>query len=234
MAWWSPPTSCEKPSPPSGMHGLQKWGIQQWGPFLSERIVRGTTVRLLYKIKHMSTNFSVLYTARTSLWSILLCAIPILSDVQNRLKADIGVCLIVVQLTFVWLCAFFRSFLTPTLFVFTALTAVHRHALVPASRKTQSGRVFAKFYQATTFLILTLLPAAVCAESDNQQDMEPEDSEPARIAQQPHLLSPQRDPGGGSHLCQACGTPCCVSQARGWGMEFRAGPSLMRMGTSLP
>ncbi|KAJ7738313.1 hypothetical protein B0H16DRAFT_1570417, partial [Mycena metata] len=99
--------------------------------------------------------------------------------------------------------ASFRSFLTPTSFVFTALTAVHRHALVPASRKTQSGRVFAEFYQATTFLILTLLPAA-----------------------QPHLLSLQRDPGGGSHLCQACGTPCCVSQARGGGMEFRAGPSL--------
>ncbi|KAJ7713618.1 hypothetical protein B0H16DRAFT_1620840, partial [Mycena metata] len=100
---------------------------------------------------------------------------------------------------------------TPMSFVFTALTAVHRHALVPASRKMQSGRVFAEFYQATTFLILTLLPAAVCAES---------------IAQQPHLLSLQRDPGGGSHLCQACGTPCCVSQARGGGMEFRAGPSL--------
>ncbi|KAJ7744842.1 hypothetical protein B0H16DRAFT_1559298 [Mycena metata] len=79
------------------------------------------------------------------------------------------------------------------------------------------GRVFAEFYQATTFLILTLLAAAVCAESDNQQDMEPEDSEPARIAQQPHLLSPQKDPGGGSHLCQA---------SRGGGMEFRAGPSL--------
>ncbi|KAJ7715317.1 hypothetical protein B0H16DRAFT_1616357 [Mycena metata] len=153
MAWWSPPTSCEKPSPPSGMHGLQKWGIQQWGPFLSEHI------------------------------------------------------------------ASFRSFLTPTSFVFTALTAVHKHALVPASRKTQSGCVFAEFYQATTFLILTLLPAAVCAESDNQQDMEREDSEPARIAQQPHLLSLQRDPGGGSHLCQACGMPCCVSQARGGGME---------------
>ncbi|KAJ7717325.1 hypothetical protein B0H16DRAFT_1611396 [Mycena metata] len=71
---------------------------------------------------------------------------------------------------------------------------VHRHALVPASRKvscpptswarthiflkTQSRRVFAEFYQATTFLILTLLAAAVCAESNNQQDMEPEDSEP--------------------------------------------------------
>ncbi|KAJ7724505.1 hypothetical protein B0H16DRAFT_1785872 [Mycena metata] len=55
---------------------------------------------------------------------------------------------------------------------------LQRHALVPASKKTQSGRVFAKFYQATTFSILTPLAAAVCAESDNQQDMEPEDSEP--------------------------------------------------------
>ncbi|KAJ7753221.1 hypothetical protein B0H16DRAFT_1544908 [Mycena metata] len=111
MAWWSPPTSCEKPSPPSGMHGLQKWDIRQWGLFLSECI------------------------------------------------------------------ASFHSFLTHTPFVFIALTAVHRHALVPASRKTQSRRVFAEFYQATTFSILTPLAAAICAESDNQQDMEPEDSE---------------------------------------------------------
>ncbi|KAJ7732635.1 hypothetical protein B0H16DRAFT_1696322 [Mycena metata] len=43
---------------------------------------------------------------------------------------------------------------------------------------TQSRRIFAEFYQATTFSILTPLAAAVCAESDHQQDMEPEDSEP--------------------------------------------------------
>ncbi|KAJ7730749.1 hypothetical protein B0H16DRAFT_1584823, partial [Mycena metata] len=129
--------------------------------------------------------------------------------------------------------ASFHSFLTPTVFVCTALTAVHRQALVLASRKTQSGHVFAEFYPASTFSILTPLTAVVCAESDNQQDMEPEDSEPylntsARIAQQPHPLSPQRDPGGGGHLCRACGTPCCISQAHGGGIEFRAGPSLTR------
>ncbi|KAJ7739125.1 hypothetical protein B0H16DRAFT_1568921, partial [Mycena metata] len=167
----------------------------------------------------MSPNFSVLYTARTSLWSVLLCTIPILSDVQDRLKADIG--------------ASFHSFLTPTVFVCTALTAVHRQALVLASRKTQSGCVFAEFYPASTFSILTPLTAVVCAESDNQQDMEPEDSEPylntsTRIAQQPHPPSPQRDPGGCGHLCRACGTPCCISQAHGGGIEFRAGPSLTR------
>ncbi|KAJ7028949.1 hypothetical protein C8F04DRAFT_1289414 [Mycena alexandri] len=48
----------------------------------------------------------------------------------------------------------------------------------PLPSRTQSGRVFVEFYQATTFSILTPFAAAVCAESDNQQDMEPEDSEP--------------------------------------------------------
>ncbi|KAJ7745310.1 hypothetical protein B0H16DRAFT_1462826 [Mycena metata] len=42
----------------------------------------------------------------------------------------------------------------------------------------RSARIFAEFYQATTFSILTLLAAAVCAESDSQQDAEPEDYEP--------------------------------------------------------
>ncbi|KAJ7752586.1 hypothetical protein B0H16DRAFT_1545857, partial [Mycena metata] len=76
--------------------------------------------------------------------------------------------------------ASFHSFLTPTVFVCTALTAVHRQALVLASRK------------------------------------------------QPHPPSPQRDLGGCGHLCRACGTPCCISQAHGGGIEFRAGPSLTR------
>ncbi|KAJ7772322.1 hypothetical protein B0H16DRAFT_1513077, partial [Mycena metata] len=101
--------------------------------------------------------------------------------------------------------ASFHSFLTPTVFVCTALTAVHRQALVQASRKTQSGCVFAEFYPASTFSILTPLTAV-----------------------QPHPPSPQRDPGGCGHLCRACGTPCCISQAHGGGIEFRAGPSLTR------
>ncbi|KAJ7022893.1 hypothetical protein C8F04DRAFT_1272087 [Mycena alexandri] len=49
---------------------------------------------------------------------------------------------------------------------------------LPASRNTRSGRIFAEFYQATTFSILTPLAAAVRAESDSQQDAEPEDCEP--------------------------------------------------------
>ncbi|KAJ7745324.1 hypothetical protein B0H16DRAFT_1462835 [Mycena metata] len=122
MAWWSPPTSCEKPSPPSGMHGLQKWGIRQWGLFLSECIVKGAT---------------------------------------NRFKADIGVCLIVVQLL-----------------LFVDVPPPPPDHLTQPEDPTQSRRVFAEFYQATTFSILTPLAAAVCAESDNQQDMGPEDSEP--------------------------------------------------------
>ncbi|KAJ7775190.1 hypothetical protein B0H16DRAFT_88789 [Mycena metata] len=88
----------------------------------------------------------------------------------------------------------------------------------------QSRRFFAEFYQATTFLILKPLAAAVCTESAVViVDLE---APTCDITQQPHPSSPQRDPGGGGHLCWACGTPCCISQARGEGMEFRAGPSL--------
>ncbi|KAJ7725780.1 hypothetical protein B0H16DRAFT_1894998 [Mycena metata] len=46
------------------------------------------------------------------------------------------------------------------------------------SRHLEKSAVHQLLGHATTFLIPTLLPAAVCVESDNQQDMEPEDSEP--------------------------------------------------------
>ncbi|KAJ7779050.1 hypothetical protein B0H16DRAFT_1500922, partial [Mycena metata] len=80
----------------------------------------------------------------------------------------------------------------------------HRHALVLASRK------------ATTFLIPKPLAAAVCTESAVViVDLE---APTCDIAQQ-HIHR-------GGHLCRACGTPCCIFQACGGGMEFRAGPSL--------
>ncbi|KAJ7732444.1 hypothetical protein B0H16DRAFT_1893067, partial [Mycena metata] len=94
----------------------------------------------------MSPNFSVLYTARTSLWSVLLCTIPILSDVQDRLKADIGVCPIVVRLTFA-----------------TTTTRPPHPTRGPDAKRA----CFAEFYPASTFSILTPLTAVVCAESDN-------------------------------------------------------------------
>ncbi|KAJ7754608.1 hypothetical protein B0H16DRAFT_1459076 [Mycena metata] len=284
--WWplplrrSPPSP--PPSPPFSSSAAAAVVAADFVPSATAITVRGTTGRLLYKIKQyvhqlpVSTNFSVLETARTSLWSVLLCAILILSDVQNRLKANIGVCLIVVRLPFATtttrpphptrgpgkplslphliLLAAPRRVCCVELKLGSASPAaclctfkLQRHALVPASRKvscpptsrarthislkTQSGRVFAEFYQATTFSILTPLAAAVCAESDNQQDMEPEDSEP-------YLNTSDSDTAIATTDTEAAGptppgTPCCVSQACSGGIEFRTGPSSTRTGTSL-
>lgn len=44
--------------------------------------------------------------------------------------------------------------------------------------QTRSGHIFAEFYQSPTFSILAPLAAAVRAESDDQEDAEPHDSEP--------------------------------------------------------
>ncbi|KAJ7713279.1 hypothetical protein B0H16DRAFT_1702494 [Mycena metata] len=62
--------------------------------------------------------------------------------------------------------------------------------------------------------------------------MEPEDSEP-------YLNTSDSDTAIATTDTEAAGptppgTPCCVSQARSGGIEFRTGPSLMQMGTSLP
>ncbi|KAJ7724499.1 hypothetical protein B0H16DRAFT_1472357 [Mycena metata] len=89
---------------------------------------------------------------------------------MNRFKADIGVCLIVVRLLlFVDVPPPPPDHLTQPEDPFTGM---------PWSRHLEKLAVYQLLGHATTFSILTPLAAAVCAESDNQQDMEPEDSEP--------------------------------------------------------